>query len=99
VPASVSSPIPAVLDRVAGLNLPDPLTVAPTLRAALSTITDPRRRRGIRHELVALLSVAVCAVATGARSFVAIAEWAADLPTEVATTLTVESIASCGPVS
>jgi predicted transposase YbfD/YdcC len=76
-----------VLDRVAGLNLPDPVTVAPTLRSALSTITDPRKRRGVRHGLVALLSVAVCAVATGARSFVAIAEWAADLPTEVATTL------------
>ena len=87
MPAPVSSPIPAVLDRVAGLNLPDPVTVAPTLRSALSTITDPRKRRGVRHGLVALLSVAVCAVATGARSFVAIAEWAADLPTEVATTL------------
>jgi predicted transposase YbfD/YdcC len=87
VPAPVSSPIPAVLDRVAGLNLPDPVIVAPTLRSALSTITDPRKRRGVRHGLVALLSVAVCAVATGARSFVAIAEWAADLPTDVATAL------------
>jgi hypothetical protein len=76
-----------VLDRVGGLKLPDPVIVAPTLRSALLTITDPRQRRGVRHGLVALLSVAVCAVATGARSFVAIAEWAADLPTEVATTL------------
>jgi predicted transposase YbfD/YdcC len=87
VPAVVSSPIPAVLDRVAGLNLPDPASAAPGLATVLSTVTDPRKRRGVRHELVTLLSVAVCAVAAGARSFVAIAEWAADLPVEVAATL------------
>ena len=87
MPALVSSPIPAVLDRVAGLNLPDPASAAPGLATVLSTVTDPRKRRGVRHELVTLLSVAVCAVAAGARSFVAIAEWAADLPVEVAATL------------
>ena len=87
MPAVVSSPIPAVLDRVAGLNLPDPASAAPGLATVLSTVTDPRKRRGVRHELVTLLSVAVCAVAAGARSFVAIAEWAADLPVEVAATL------------
>jgi predicted transposase YbfD/YdcC len=76
-----------VLDRVAGLNLPDPASAAPGLATVLSTVTDPRKRRGVRHELVTLLSVAVCAVAAGARSFVAIAEWAADLPVEVAATL------------
>jgi hypothetical protein len=31
-----------------------------------------------------MLTTAVCAVAAGARSFVAIAEWGADLPTTVA---------------
>jgi predicted transposase YbfD/YdcC len=87
VPAVVSSPIPAALDRVAGLNLPDPVTATPGLAAALSTVTDPRKPRGVRHGLVTLLSVAVCAVAAGARSFVAIAEWAADLPAETATAL------------
>ena len=87
MPAVVSSPIPAVLDRVAGLNLPDPVAAAPGLAAVLSTVTDPRKRRGVRHGLVTLLSVAVCAVAAGARSFVAIAEWAADLPVEVAAAL------------
>ena len=78
MPVLVSSPIPAALDRVAGLNLPDPVTATPGLAAALSTVTDPRKRRGVRHGLVTLLSVAVCAVAAGARSFVAIAEWASD---------------------
>jgi predicted transposase YbfD/YdcC len=76
-----------VLDRVAGLELPDPLAAAPGLAAVLSTVTDPRQRRGVRHGLVTVLSVAVCAVAAGARSFVAIAEWAADLPVEVAAAL------------
>ena len=84
MPALLSSSIPAVLDRVAGLELPDPVASAPELAVVLSTLTDPRKRRGVRHGLVTLLSVAVCAVAAGARSFVAIAEWAADLPVEVA---------------
>lgn len=87
MPALVSSPIPAVLDRVAGHNVPDPVAAAPGLAAALSTVTDPRKRRGVRHGLVTLLSVAVCAVAAGARSFVAIAEWAADLPLDTAAAL------------
>jgi predicted transposase YbfD/YdcC len=87
VPALVSSPIPAALDRVAGLNLPDPMAAAAGLAPVLSSLTDPRQRRGVRHGLVTLLSVAVCAVVAGARSFVAIAEWAADLPVEVAATL------------
>jgi len=87
VPALVSSSIPAVLDRVAGLELPDPESVAPGLATVLSTLPDPRKPRGVRHGLVTVLSVAVCAVAAGARSFVAIAEWAADLPAEAAAAL------------
>ena len=54
---------------------------APTdLVAALATVPDPRARRGIRHRLVTVLALAVCAVLAGARSYVAIAEWAHDLP-------------------
>jgi hypothetical protein len=82
-----------VLDRVAGLEWTDPVAAAPGLAAVLSTITDPRKRRGVRHGLVTLLSVAVCAVAAGARSFVAIAEWAADLPVEVAAALGISTAA------
>ena len=48
--------------------------------AALATVPDPRFRRGIRHRLVSVLALAVCAVLAGARSYVAIAEWAHDLP-------------------
>jgi hypothetical protein len=42
------------------------------------TAADPRHRRGVRHRLVVILGLAVCAVLAGARSFTAIAEWAAD---------------------
>jgi hypothetical protein len=65
VPVVLSSPIPDVLDRVAGLELPDPLAAAPGL-AVLSTVTDLRKRRGIGQGLVTVLWVAVCAVAAGA---------------------------------
>jgi predicted transposase YbfD/YdcC len=50
------------------------------LVAALAQVPDPRSRRGIRHRLVTVLALAVCAVLAGARSYVAIAEWAHDLP-------------------
>ncbi|WP_223838526.1 ISAs1 family transposase [Saccharopolyspora pogona] len=39
---------------------------------------DPRKKRGVRHRFAAILFVSVCAVVSGARSFAAIAEWAAD---------------------
>jgi hypothetical protein len=46
----------------------------------LAKVPDPRARRGIRHRLVTVLALAVCAVLAGARSYVAVAEWAHDLP-------------------
>jgi predicted transposase YbfD/YdcC len=79
--------IAAVADQVGGLDLPDPVVLAPGLRDVLSGVVDPRKRRGVRHSLVVVLTVAVCAVAAGARSFVTVAEWVADLPVEVATML------------
>lgn len=53
------------------------------LLAAFRAVTDPRCRRGVRHQLVVVLGVAACAVLAGARSYVAIAEWAHDLPVPV----------------
>ncbi len=50
------------------------------LLEALGRVPDPRRRRGIRYPLVPVLAVAVCAMLAGARSYAAIAEWAADAP-------------------
>jgi predicted transposase YbfD/YdcC len=87
VPASASLSIAAVADRVGGVELPDPVALAPSLRDVLGGVVDPRKRRGVRHGLVVVLSAAVCAVAAGARSFVAVAEWVADLPAEAAAAL------------
>jgi len=45
----------------------------------LRTLVDPRKRRGVRHPLVTVVAISVCAALSGARSFKAIAEWAKDL--------------------
>jgi predicted transposase YbfD/YdcC len=90
VPASASLSIAVLADRVGGLDLPDPVIVAPGLQAALAGMVDPRQRRGIRHGLTVVLTAAVCAVTAGARSFVAVAEWVADLPSDLAVVLGVD---------
>lgn len=90
MPARASLSIAAVADQVGGLTLPDAGVLAPDLRKALAGLVDPRKRRGVRHGLVTVVTVAVCAVVAGARSFVAIAEWTADLPAELAVALGVD---------
>lgn len=72
MPSSVPPPIHPVIahlaadgDRVSGSDL----------FSALSEVPDPRARRGVRHPMPTILAVALCAVLTGARSFVAIGEW------------------------
>ena len=50
----------------------------PGLLGLLARVADPRHRRGVRHRLAGILGLALCAVVAGARSFTAIAEWAAD---------------------
>ncbi|MHA6797411.1 transposase family protein (plasmid) [Pseudonocardia bannensis] len=69
------------------MELPDPVALAAGLREVLAQVVDPRKRRGVRHGLVVVLTATVCAVVAGARSFVAVAEWVADLPVEVAAVL------------
>jgi hypothetical protein len=49
-----------------------------TALSVLAAVADPRARRGVRHRLAVILALSVCAVLAGARSFTAIAEWAAD---------------------
>lgn len=44
----------------------------------LCGVPDARKRRGIRHQMQSLLATAICAVLAGARSFTAMAEWAAE---------------------
>jgi hypothetical protein len=48
---------------------------ADILQKALLTIPDCRMARGIRHNKLAILSIAICAVLCGAKSFDAIATW------------------------
>lgn len=75
MPACVSSPITVLATHAGSAAEPDP-----DLLAALAEVPDPRKARGRRHRLVTVLALSVAAVLAGARSYVAIAEWAHDLP-------------------
>ncbi|HEX4705960.1 MAG TPA: ISAs1 family transposase [Pseudonocardiaceae bacterium] len=46
----------------------------------MADVPDPRHRRGKRHPLVVILLLAAAAATTGATSFTAMGEWAADVP-------------------
>ena len=84
MPAVSSSPTLSVVDDS------DPLLgelaqvpAAPAgLLEAIRQVPDPRQRRGVRHAIAGVLAVALAATLAGARSFVAIAEWAADAAPE-----------------
>jgi predicted transposase YbfD/YdcC len=59
-----------------------PETIA-DLREHLAVVPDPRKRRGVRHTVCSILTIAAAAVAAEARSFTAIGEWAADASQKV----------------
>jgi predicted transposase YbfD/YdcC len=65
------------------------------LLAALAGVPDPRKPRGVRHPITAILALAVCAVLAGCRSFTAIGEWAADASEQVLSALGVEGGVPC----
>jgi predicted transposase YbfD/YdcC len=77
MPAPSSSPIDPALGHLADLAM-DAAEDRPGLLVMLAKVADPRHRRGVRYRLAVILGLAVCAVLAGARSFTAIAEWAAD---------------------
>ena len=77
MPALSSSPIDPAIGHLADL-VEGGGEGPPGLLAVLAGVADPRHRRGVRHRLAVILGLAVCAVLAGARSFTAIAEWAAD---------------------
>ncbi|MCY0963414.1 ISAs1 family transposase [Streptomyces sp. H27-H5] len=52
----------------------------PGTAARLACLPDPRARRGRRHGLVSVLLTAACAVLAGARSYMAIGQWARHAP-------------------
>jgi DDE_Tnp_1-associated len=76
MPAWSSSPVDPVIGQLAALT-EDAAEDSPGLLAMLASVAGPRHRRGVRHQLAVILGLAVCAVLAGARSFTAIAEWAA----------------------
>jgi predicted transposase YbfD/YdcC len=77
MPAPPSSPIDPALSHLVQLAA-EATGEQPGLLGVLARVADPRHRRGVRHRLTGILGLALCAVVAGARSFTAIAEWAAD---------------------
>jgi len=65
------------------------------LLAVLAAVPGPRARRTVRHQLAVILSLALCAVPAGARSFTAIAEWAADSDQATRDALGVTGVVPC----
>jgi predicted transposase YbfD/YdcC len=94
MPAASLSPIdPRIGQLVAAVGTVD--ADHATVLSVLAAVADPRARRGIRHGLSTILTVAVCAVLAGARSFVAIAEWVADLDAETHAQLGISGAVPC----
>src|SRR5690242_8549000 len=79
VPALQVSPIVAALDHPeVTLDRERVPAVALSLVDAFAEVPDPRKARGIRHGVTAILLLGAWAVMTGARSLAAIAEVAHD---------------------
>lgn len=76
VPAAPSSPIQTLAVHAGVVGQLDAGSRTSLLRA-LERVPDPRKKRGVRHRFSTVLFLSVCAIATGARSFAAIADWAA----------------------
>jgi hypothetical protein len=73
-------------DAVADVNTLD-LAGAGGLLEALRELTDPRSKRGIRHQIASVLTMVAAATISGARSFRSVADYVADLPPEALTRL------------
>lgn len=76
-------PSPAATKKKAVVNVELlPILGAHGLFERLGQVVDPRKHRGVRHPLQSILSIAACAVVSGATSIGAIAEWAMHLTPE-----------------
>jgi predicted transposase YbfD/YdcC len=81
VPAALSSfrlPLPTAAADLP--DRPDMLSQAETITliAALKSVPDPRKARGRRYSLQAILMLALTGIMAGARSWTALAQWARD---------------------
>jgi hypothetical protein len=60
-----------------------PLRGEGSLLEEFEALPDFRKARGKRFQLFSILSIAACATLSGARSFVAMAQWASEVPRDV----------------
>ncbi|MET9781512.1 ISAs1 family transposase [Nocardiopsis sp. NPDC055879] len=65
----------------------EPVSRQDHLIQVLAGVPDPRKPRGRRHTLAALIAVAVCATLAGAKGFTAIGQWATETTTHTLTAL------------
>lgn len=71
-------------ELAAGRDPADPLQVVSPLVARLAQVPDPRRLRGLRHPLLAILVLTACGtLVAGNDGLTAIRQWAARTPQEV----------------
>jgi hypothetical protein len=68
-------------DDVADVNTLE-VAGAGGLLEALGQLSDPRKKRGIRHQVASVLTMVAAATISGARSFRSVADYVADLPPE-----------------
>ena len=61
-------------------ELPVEVADCSRLLELLGLVPDPRKRRGVRHSVAAVLAIAAAAVVAGSRSVLAIGEWAGEAP-------------------
>ena len=94
MPAVSASPIQPVLDHLVAA-VDEHQVCGSDVLSALSRVPDPRARRGVRHQMTTILAVALCAVLAGARSFVALGEWAANACPQVLSALDVGGCPPC----
>ena len=77
---------PAALNPKEAMTMIDvnalPLEHEGGLMQLLNSMADPRKPRGVRHPVVTVLAIAVCAALSGARGFTAVADWAKSLSSE-----------------
>jgi hypothetical protein len=67
----------------AGRHTMEDRTILSLENLPVEAIDDPRKPRGIRHNLAVVLTLSVCAVLCWARSYLGIWEWAKKLPKDV----------------
>ena len=77
--AAFPHPMLSVYQRGADVNAL-PLAGSTGLLAVLSGLTDPRKKRGVRHQVASILTIVAAAALAGCRSLRSVADFAADLP-------------------